>query len=229
MATRQRRAVLSPLAGSMWCGPVFGMMEHSSEAAAASQSPDSITALLHRWVDGDQPAATHLFERVYAELRAVAHAQRRRWHGDDTMGTTALVHEVYLRVAGSSALSVRDRAHFFALAARATRQVLSNYARRQGAVRRGANAQTVPLDAVADVLVQSTDERAVDRLLALESCLQRLHATHPRPCQVVECRYFAGLSIPETALALGISEATVKRDWALAQVWLYRELAEHVA
>jgi len=206
---------------------VFGMTAQPTEGADAHRTDQSITDLLHQWADGDPPAGARLFSRVYAELRAVAHAQRRRWHGDETMGTTALVHEVYLRVASSAALSIVDRAHFYAVAAQATRQVLSNYARRRRAERRGAGAAAVPLEAIADVVPAASDAQALDRLWDLETCLQRLQALHPRPCRVVECRYFAGLSIPDTAVALGVSEATVKRDWALAQAWLYRELSHH--
>jgi RNA polymerase sigma factor (TIGR02999 family) len=206
---------------------VFGMTERSTEKTSPSDTAQSITQLLHRWADGDPPAGEQLFDRVYEELRVVAHTQRRRWYGDETLGTTALVHEVYLRLAASDALSVVDRAHFFAVAARATRQVLSNYARRQRAERRGGHAQPVPLDVVADVVPQPVDVDAIDRLWALEACLERLHTLHPRPCRVIECRYFAGMSIGDTALALGVSEATVKRDWAMAQAWLFRELSHH--
>jgi len=196
---------------------------------AGGGSAETITRLLHRWADGDAPAGAHLFSLVYEELRVIAHGQRRRWLGDETMGTTALVNEVYLRLAGAIDLSVADRAHFFAVAARATRQVLSNYARRQRAERRGRGAQPVSLDQ-ADAMVSAhatQHEAALDRLWDLEAALQALHTLHPRPCRVVECRYFAGLSIPDTALALGISEATVKRDWLLAQAWLYRTLSHH--
>jgi RNA polymerase sigma factor (TIGR02999 family) len=194
---------------------------------ATSTTSESVTDLLHLWADGDPPAGARLFARVYAELRAVAHAQRQRWHGDESMGTTALVHEVYLRVASSGALSAVDRAHFFAIAARAMRQVLSNYARRRRAQRRSAGAPTVPLDAIAELVPAATEAMTVDRLWDMEACLLRLQALHPRPCRVLECRYFAGLSIPDTALALGVSEATVKRDWLVARTWLYRELSHH--
>ncbi len=203
------------------------MTAQSPAEADEARTADSITALLHQWADGDAPAGAQLFARVYADLRAVAHAQRRRWHGDDTLGTTALVHEVYLRVAATANLSVVDRAHFYAIAARATRQVLSNYARRRHTERRGFGTEPVPLEAVGEQALPTPDPLALDRLWDLETCLQRLQALHPRPCRVVECRYFAGLSIPDTALALGVSEATVKRDWQLAQAWLYRELAHH--
>jgi RNA polymerase sigma factor (TIGR02999 family) len=140
-----------------------------------------------------------------------------------------LVHEVFLRLNGPSAVAVNDRAHFFAIAARAIRHILSNYARRRRTGKRGDGMSEVALDRVDEVLgaTQQVNERDVDRLWDLEIAMQQLHAVHPRPCRVVECRYFGGLSIPDTALALGISEPTVKRDWALAQAWLYRALAHH--
>jgi RNA polymerase sigma factor (TIGR02999 family) len=192
-------------------------------------SVESVTDLLRRWTDGDAPAGAHLFSLVYEELRVIAHAQRRRWAGDDTLGTTALVNEVYLRLAGATGLDVADRAHFFAVAARATRQVLSNYARRRKAERRGSGAAAVSLDELdqARTVDATPIDAAMDRLWDLEAALLQLHTLHPRPCRVVECRYFAGLSVPDTALALGISEATVKRDWLLAQAWLYRTLSHH--
>jgi RNA polymerase sigma factor (TIGR02999 family) len=198
---------------------------------AGDGSAETITRLLHQWADGDAPAGAHLFAIVYDELRVIAHAQRRRWVGDDTLGTTALVNEVYLRLAGSAGLSVADRAHFFAVAARATRQVLSNYARRRHAERRGRGTQPVSLEQIDTMALprDGTDDAALDRLWDLESALQQLHTLHPRPCRVVECRYFGGMSVPDTARALGISEATVKRDWLLAQAWLYRTLSHHAA
>ena len=198
---------------------------HAGTHTAADRSDETITALIHRWAAGDSPAGARLFARIHGELRAVAHAQRRRWIGDETLGTTALVNEVYLRLRGADDLSATDRAHFFAIASRATRQVLSNYARRRRTERRGRDGERVPLEQ-ADALAAPAPE-ADDRLWDLEEALQRLQTLYPRPCRVVECRYFGGLSIPDTAVALGISEATVKRDWALAQAWLFRELAHH--
>lgn len=192
-------------------------------------SVDGVTELLHRWADGDAPAGERLFSLVYDELRTVARRQRRRWRGEETLGTTVLVHEVYLRLHGATSLSAVDRAHFYALAARATRQILSNYSRRAHADKRGRDAEAVSIDRVDAETAKMVNEQAtlLDRLWDLENALQQLHRLHPRPCRVVECRYFGGLSIPDTALALGISEATVKRDWALAQAWLYRELRHH--
>lgn len=196
---------------------------------AGLPADDSVTRLLHQWVQGDEPAGARLFSVVYDELRLVARQQRRRWTGDATLDTTALVHEVFLRLNGPSPVAAADRAHFFAIAARAIRHILSNYARRRRTGKRGAGVHDVSLDQVDQRAAPAipADDHGLDRLWDLEVALQQLHAVHPRPCQVVECRYFAGLSIPDTALALGISEPTVKRDWALAQAWLHRALAHH--
>lgn len=186
----------------------------------------AVSDLVRLWADGDAPAGDQLFTLVYEEMRAVVRRQRRRWRGDDTLDTTALVHEVYLRLADAPSLSVRDRAHFYAVAARATRQILSNYARRGRAEKRGGDAHRLPLE-VLDVLPRAAgdeQENRLDRLWELDEALQQLEALHPRPCRVVECRFFAGLSVGDTAAALSISEATVKRDWALAQAWLRRAL-----
>ena len=193
----------------------------------AGDTDDAVTDLLRRWAGGDIPAGDRLFTRVYDELRAVARNQRRRWVDEDTLNTTALVHEVFLRLNGARVITVHDRAHFYAVAARATRQILSNYARRGQAQKRGSGSTALDVSEVIKSLPIDAPDHSLDRLWALEVALQQLQRVFPRPCRVVECRYLAGLSIPDTAVALGISEATVKRDWALAQAWLYRELREH--
>ncbi|MEO7998258.1 MAG: ECF-type sigma factor [Gemmatimonadaceae bacterium] len=205
------------------------MIQFFSETVAmdAGDTDDAVTELLRRWVDGDTPAGDRLFTRVYEELRVVARRQRQHWNGEDTLNTTALVHEVFLRMNGAGAIAVHDRAHFYALAARATRQILSNYARRGHTQKRGSGSAPLNFTEALAVPTINTPDDTLDRLWALEMALQHLQRVYPRPCSVVECRYFGGLSIPETALALGISEATVKRDWALAQAWLYRALREH--
>jgi RNA polymerase sigma factor (TIGR02999 family) len=197
--------------------------------SSSSLPDDAVTELLHRWANGDAPAGARLFSLVYDELRVVARRQRQRWRNDDTLGTTALVHEVYLRLNGAAGLPLADRAHFFAVASRATRQILSNYARRGRAAKRGEGTGVISIERADAMNAPHHDphDTVLDRLWDLETALQRLHELHPRPCRVVECRYFGGLSIPETALALDISEATVKRDWMLAQSWLYRVLRHH--
>ncbi len=192
-------------------------------------SDDAVTSLLREWANGHAAAGDRLFALVYDELRAVARRQRRRLQHDDTLNTTALVHEVYLRLSTHASFSVNDRAHFYALAAQVTRQILSNYLRRGRTHKRGSGGTPIPLEdqrALSSVAPDGADH-AFDRLWDLEQALQQLQRLHPRPCRVVECRYFGGLSIPDTAIALGISEATVKRDWALAQAWLYRVLRQH--
>ncbi len=194
---------------------------------------DSVTGMIHAWNAGDTSAGARLFSRVYGELRSIARSTRRRTpeHGDDTLDTTALVHEVYLRLAGANELTVQNRGHFFAVAVRAARQIVSNYARDAQALKRGGSTVVETIDGLAAQQLASParDDDRGERISALEDALQQLEQLHPRPCRVVECRYFGGLSISDTALALGTSEATVKRDWALAQAWLHRALRAHGA
>ncbi|MEM1043216.1 MAG: ECF-type sigma factor [Bacteroidota bacterium] len=183
-----------------------------------------VTQLLREVRQGEDRAADALFALVYDELSALAKRQRARWNGNDTLNTTALVHEAYLKLAGG-ALDVDGRAHFFALASKAMRQVLSNYARDRRRQKRGGAQPHVALDdatALADP-VAFTDDVA-DTFVALDEALARLEALSPRQSRVVECRFYGQLSVPETATALGLSPATVKRDWAAAQAWLHREL-----
>ncbi len=191
---------------------------------------DSVTGVIHAWNAGTAGAGDRLFSLVYRELRTIARRLRRRSsaQGDDTLDTTALVHEVYLRLAGASNLQVQNRGHFFAVAVRACRQIVSNYARDAHTLKRGGEIVVQSIDASrADHLPAPAHGDAIgERIAALEEALERLEHLHPRPCRVVECRFFGGLSIPDTALALEISEATVKRDWALAQAWLHRALRD---
>ncbi len=198
--------------------------------APVNEVDDSVTELIHAWTTGDRVAGDRLFSRVYGELRAIARRLHRRsaTGSDETLDTTALVHEVYLRLAGASALTVRNRAHFFALVVRASRQVIVNYARDAQTLKRGGTAVRTSLDAV-DVdrsSPQGATLAHVDQVVALDGALRALERLHPRPCRVVECRFFGGMSIPDTALALDVSEATVKRDWSVAQAWLHRALRE---
>lgn len=190
---------------------------------------DSVTGLIRAWSDGDAIAGDRLFSRVYDELRSIARRVHRRTGSgaDDTLDTTALVHEVYMRLAGPGELTVQNRGHFFAVAVRAARQVISNYARNAHALKRGGSVIAEPIHLVAaPQLSAAAPDDLAERVSALEAALLQLERVHPRPCRVVECRYFGGLSIPETALALDMSEATVKRDWAVAQAWLHRALRE---
>lgn len=184
--------------------------------------PGEVTRLLAEASRGDRDAADRLVPILYDELRRMAHGRMRGERAGHTLDTTALVHEAYLELAGLDRMEWRSRAHFLAVAAIAMRRVLVDYAVRRNARKRDGGRQAVPLDDVADVILVS-DERA-DELLALEDAMRRLAAVSERQCRVVECRYFAGMSIEESAEALGISPATVKREWTVARAWLHREL-----
>jgi len=159
-----------------------------------------------------------LFPLVYGELRRIAHRQLQGERPGHTLGTTGLVHETYLKLVDQTRIQWRDRGHFFALAARAMRQILVDYARRYRAQRRGGGLRRVSL----------TDGTAVEDqaelLLAVHEALDRLAVMNERLSQVVECRYFAGLTEEETAVALGVTARTVERDWVKAKGWLYQEL-----
>lgn len=185
-----------------------------------------VTRLVRRLREGDEEAFDHLFPLVYRRLRSMAHAQRTRWHGEPSLNTTALVHEVYIKLSGQESPHWKDRAHFLAVAATAMRQILIDHARSRNAQKRGGAELRVPLDEVRHLLGTHpglTDER-VEVLLALDESLERLRSESPRQYRIVVCRFFGGMTIPDTAEALGISPATVKRGWSMAQAWLYRDL-----
>jgi RNA polymerase sigma factor (TIGR02999 family) len=156
----------------------------------------------------------------------VAKHQRRCWDGDDSLNTTALVHEAYLRLAGTPVQAWEHRPHFLAVAARAMRQILIDNAKRRRAAKRGGDQRRVPFREIEAALRDGGDAAGAggDALLALEEALLRLEAHDPRQSRIVECRFFGGMPIDDTAAALGVSPATVKRGWAMAQAWLYREL-----
>lgn len=175
--------------------------------------------LLKAWRDGDRDALDEVFSIVYEELRELARAQRRRWHGNYTLDTTALVHEAYLKLVDQSQAQWRDRGHFLAVAAKAMRHILVNYAEQRRAAKRGGGAAKVPLDDANPV-----GEEAAEEVLVLHEALERLSALNERQAKVVEARFFAGLPIEATADVLGVSPATVKRDWRLASAWLHREI-----
>ena len=188
---------------------------------------ETISRLLRDVGAGDREAFDQLVPLVYDELREIARRQRRRWQGDDTLGTTALIHEAYLRRAGQSGTGWTSRPHFHAVASRAVRQVLLDYAKGQHAAKRGGALHRVPLEEIEDALVarDGLGEDHAEALLAVEEALVRLEREDPPLARLVECRFHASLTIEDTAEALGISPATVKRRWALAQAWLYRDLS----
>jgi RNA polymerase sigma factor (TIGR02999 family) len=196
------------------------------QAPGASQPHEhTVTRLLGDLRAGDPRALDDLLPLVYRELHALARRQRRRWKGDETLNTTALVHEAYLRLADQSAPQWSNHAHFLAVASTAMRQILVDYAKRKRAGKREGGRRRVDLREVEAVLAGGgASEVQSDALLALDESLHRLERHDPRQCQVVECRFFGRMTIEDTAEALGISSATVKRGWAMAQAWLYRDL-----
>jgi RNA polymerase sigma factor (TIGR02999 family) len=183
------------------------------------QSALDVTSVLQAVRRGDTRAADELFSLVYGELHQIAAGQRRRWGGNETLNTTALVHEAYLKLVRHEEADWESRAHFFSVAASAMRHILINYAERQVAAKRGGGAAHVPLGD-ADVVAAE----AAEELLALDEALHGLARVHERSSRVVECRFFGGFGIRETAETLAVSPATVERDWAFASAWLRRAL-----
>jgi RNA polymerase sigma-70 factor (ECF subfamily) len=179
----------------------------------------AITDLLRRWKRGDREAAEQLAVDLYDELRRTARHYMRRERAGHTLQTTALVNEAYLRLAGVR-MEYHDRTHFFAFAAQIMRRVLVDHARNRGYLKRGAGALAVPLEEGAMAL----PDRSAD-IVALDHALSELAQRDPRKARVVELRFFGGLSVEETALALSVSPQTVLRDWSLAKAWLTRELS----
>ena len=190
----------------------------------ARASAVDVNRLLTALQSGDEGALDRLFPVVYDELRALARAVRRG-PSPETVNTTALVHEAYLRLAGG-ACSFEGRSHFLSVAAKAMRHVLVDHARRRGAQKRGGGLRRVDL---SETLVAGGGAAPDAHVLALDRSLDRLSSLDARKARVVECRFFGEMSVEETAAALGVSAATVKRDWRLAQAWLYRSLSESPA
>ena len=250
-ASKDERTHVAGCAGSRYISSCC-LMRTPSESRGSDN--ERLTFLLDAAAHGDRLAFDRAFAVLYEELRSLAHAQRRRWHGNETLDTRVLVHEAYLKLVrpdeGAGAdpapgVPVADdrprrwegRRHFFALAAQVMRHVLVNYAEQQRTAKRGGDAQRVGLDALetpvgtnastvppAAFQVGPSAEEAED-VLSLHGALARLETREPRQARIIECRFFGGLSIPETAEALDISPATVKREWQAASAWLYAELA----
>lgn len=178
--------------------------------------PRDITKLLRAAAGGDEQSRDELYRSVYDELYGIAKRQRRRWSGNETINTLALLNEAYLKLSPDGQLSFNDRAHFFATAARAMRQVLLNYAERASAGKRGAGA--IRLTWSEDIAME---QDAVAELMQIDACLKALQQRNERHARVFECRVFGGMTVEDTASALGISNATVKRDWQFASSWVY--------
>jgi RNA polymerase sigma-70 factor, ECF subfamily len=184
-----------------------------------ADSPKEVSQLLLAWSEGDQTALDRLIPLIYEELHRLAHRYLSRERPGNTLQTTALAHEAYLRLVDAKGVRWQNRAHFFAIAARTMRRILVDLARARHNLKRGAGAQQVSLDGI---LVASSERGA--ELLALDEALGRLAALNPRQSQVVELRYFGGLSEEEVSEVLKISPRTVRSEWSLAKAWLYREL-----
>lgn len=185
-----------------------------------SQSPEQMTRLLLDWGKGDQAALDELMPLIEQELHRIAHQYMNREGPGHTLQTTALVNEAYMRLIDQKSVRWQNRAHFFAIAAQTMRRILIDHARKSARAKRGGKARKISLDEVAVL----TQERASE-LVALDEALERLAAIDPRRGQVVELRFYGGLSNDEIAEVLNISPNTVMRDWNMARAWLYRELA----
>ena len=187
---------------------------------SADEPPEDVTALLARWSRGDSDALDALMPIIYTECRRIAARQLALERRDHSLDPTALVHELYLRLVDQQRASWENRAQFFGVAARLMRRVLVDHARARHAEKRGGDAVFVSLDAAAD----TPDDSHVADVLAIDEALERLAAHDPEQVQIVELRYFAGLTVEETARVVRRSPRTVKREWRLAKAWLYQEL-----
>jgi len=186
----------------------------------------NVSTLLGELRAGDTSAVQRLFPLVYEELKRIAQIQRQGWLDAETLNTTALVHETYVKLARGREGDWRDRAHFLAVAATAMRSILVDHARGRSRAKRGHGRAPLDLAAIDEVIGAEPMESIpdIDVLLALDGALDRLSELSERQGRIVECRFFGGMSVDETAEALAISPASVKRGWAMARAWLYREL-----
>jgi RNA polymerase sigma factor (TIGR02999 family) len=192
----------------------------SDQRPSTTPSPQDVTRLLDALRGGDRAALDVLFPLVYGELRALARRHLSRERPGHTLDSVALVNEAYLKLAGQDGVRLENRAHFFAVSARAMRAILVDHARTRNAAKRGGGGPAVPLDDVAELL---SDEQAA-HLEALDDALGDLASANEEASRVVECLYFGGLTLEETSVALDLSVATVRRRWSFAKAWLGRAL-----
>ena len=185
------------------------------------ESTEQVTQLLSNWRNGDRAAFDSLFSLVYDELRTIASSYMSRERPDHTLQTTALVNEAYIKLVGQPDALWENRVYFFAIAAKIMRQILIDHARTRHYAKRGGGAVKISLDETATL----SDQRA-DELVALDDALKRFEAIDPRKAQVVELRFFGGLTIEETAEFLNVSRNTIIRDWEMARAWLYQQISE---
>ena len=184
------------------------------------QPQTQVTQLLHKWQEGNQEALEALMPLVYSELKRLAGSYLRRERPDHTLQSAALVNEAYLRLVDQTQTRWQNKAHFYGIAAQMMRRILADHARGHNAAKRGAGMPELELDEA----MAKAQSRSVD-VLDLEDALQKLEKLDPQQIRIVELRFYSGLSIEDTANVLGISPATVKRDWAAARAWLFREVA----
>lgn len=182
-----------------------------------------VTLLLREAKPGNQEAIDRLLPLVYDELRKLAHRQHIHFSNMQTLNTTALVHEAYLKLVGQGKSDWESRNQFFYIAARAMRQILLDYARAKKSQKRGGDLVRLDLD---DTMLLTDDE--ADEILALDAALAQLNDLNARQAQIVECRFFAGMTIEETAAVMGLSVPTVNRDWRVARAWLYKQLRQDI-
>ncbi len=181
---------------------------------------DNVTLLLRKWSEGDESALEQLTPLVYDELHRLAHQHMRREQAGHILQTSALINEAYLRLIGQRTTAWEDRAHFFGIAARLMRQILVDEARKRNSAKRGGSLIQVPLDEVENLAHQQAEN-----VVAIDDALNRLEAIDARQSQIVELRFFGGLSIEETANLLKVSPGTVMRDWTFARAWLRNEMS----
>ena len=186
----------------------------------ATHSSKEITKLLRAWSEGEREALDALLPLVYEELHRQAHRYLRRERRNNSLQTTALINEAYLKLIEQKNVHFESRTHFFAIAANLMREILVDYARAKHRLKRGGVKSDLPLE---EALTVATDEKNFD-LIALDEALTRLGKRDAQQARIVELKFFADLTLQETADVLGISTATVKRDWAMAKAWLHREL-----
>jgi RNA polymerase sigma-70 factor, ECF subfamily len=199
-------------------------MTRPSEPPDPAAPPPDVTPLLLAWGSGDKSAGERLLPAIYEELHRQASRAMRREADEHTLQPTALVHEAYLRLVDQRRAEWHNRAQFFGVAAQIMRRILVDHARAQHATKRGGAMQQITLGDAHQSASAAEDDTALD-VLALHEALERLAIIDPDQARVVELRYFGGMTIEETAEALGISPATVKREWAVARAWLRRELS----
>jgi RNA polymerase sigma factor (TIGR02999 family) len=183
-------------------------------------SSAEITGLLIRWSQGDPEALDQLMPVIYSECRRIATQQIRREHGNQSFDSTALVHELYLRLIDQRRANWENRAQFFGIAAQIMRRILVDHARARRAAKRGGSAVFVSLSAAVD----APDDSGAEDVLAIDEALDRLTRVDAEQVRLIELRFFAGLTVAEAACVVGRSPRTVKREWRLAKAWLYREL-----